>query len=356
MATKQNVRDYSALAGTIYEQVGGEGNIQSLTHCMTRLRFVLKDDAAAGTAQLKQTEGVLDVLQAGGQYQVIIGTHVEHVFKALEEVREQRQKQGAAKAEAQTEAGAGASDKKGLSLLLDTISSIFLPIMAGMMGTGILKGLLVLFTTVGWMSAEGGTYAVLYAAADAFFYFLPLILAVTSARRFGANQFIAMAVAGAFLYPNLVALQTAGTAVSFIGIPVKLINYGSSVIPVIVAVYVLSKLEKLLNRLMPQIIKGIVVPLVCIVVMVPASLMVIGPLTGMLGDAVATGYTALYEFMPPVAGLILAVLWPILVIFGGHWGLVPIVMNNFAVYGYDTLLPVTIATNFAWAVPLWPSA
>ncbi|MNJ46048.1 PTS system beta-glucoside-specific EIIBCA component [compost metagenome] len=217
------------------------------------------------------------------------------------------------------------------------------------MGTGILKGILVMCTEFGWMSPESGTYAVLYAAADAFFYFLPLILAVTSARRFGANQFVAMAVAGSFLYPNLVALYNAGTAITFVGIPVKMINYGSSVIPVIAAVYVLSKIEKFLNKIMPQLIKGIFVPVISIVVMVPLSLMAIGPLTSLLGDAVANGYTALYELMPAVAGLILAVLWPILVIFGAHWGLVPVVMNNFAVYGYDTLLPVTIGTNFAMA-------
>ncbi|WP_145048921.1 MULTISPECIES: PTS transporter subunit EIIC [Paenibacillus] len=348
MADKQNVRDYSTLAKTIYDGVGGEENIQSLTHCMTRLRFVLRDESVAETEKLKKTEGVLNVLQSGGQYQVIVGTHVEHVFNAVENVRGSkgeaapRQNENNEKSEQPEQ-----NEKKGLSLLLDTISSIFLPIMAGMMGAGILKGILVMCTTLGWMSAESGTYAVLYAAADAFFYFLPVILAVTSAKKFGANQSVALAIAGAFLYPNLVALQAAGSSISFIGIPVKLINYGSSVIPVIAAVYILSKLEKFLNKIMPQLVKGIFVPVLCIAIMVPASLIVIGPLTSLLGDSVAAGYTALYEFMPAVAGLILAVLWPILVIFGAHWGLVPIVMNNFAVYGYDTLLPVTIGTNFA---------
>lgn len=355
MAKQQNVRDYSNLAKTIIDKVGGEENVQSLNHCMTRLRFVLKDEGAADTEKLKQTEGVLDVLQASGQYQVIIGTHVEHVFNAVEQVRGQasNKKKDAGEgnqenSESNQKGGQGEkSEKKGLSLVMDTISSIFLPIMAGMMGAGILKGMLVMFTTLGWMSTESGTYAVLYAGADAFFYFLPLVLAVTAARRFGANQFIAMAIAGAFLYPNLVSLFNAGTAISFVGIPVKLINYGSSVIPVIVAVYALAKLEKFLNKIMPQLIKGIFVPVLCIVIMVPASLMVIGPLTSMLGNGVAAGYTALYELMPAVAGLVLAIIWPVLVIFGAHWGLIPIVMNNFAVYGYDTLLPATIGTNFA---------
>lgn len=345
MANKQNVRDYSNLAKTIIEKVGGEENVQSLQHCMTRLRFILKDEAVAETENLKKTEGVLDVLKSGGQYQVIIGPHVEHVYNAIEYVRTPQQV-NQKEQDKETEAK---NEKKGFALLLDTISAIFLPIMAGMMGTGILKGLLVMCTEFGWMSSEGGTYTVLYAAADAFFYFLPLALAVTSARRFGANQFIAMAIAGSFLYPNLVDLYNAGTAISFLNIPVKLINYGSSVIPVIVAVYVLSKLEKFLNKIMPQLIKGIFVPLLSIVIMVPLSLMAIGPLTTMLGDTVAVGYTALYGFMPPLAGFVLAILWPILVIFGAHWGLIPIVMNNFAVYGYDTLLPATLGTNFAMA-------
>lgn len=342
MADKQNVRDYSTLAKAIYDGVGGEENIQSLTHCMTRLRFVLRDVSVAETEKLKKTEGVLNVLQSGGQYQVIVGTHVEHVFKAVEHERGSKETSSPSQEDNEKR-----ENKKGLSLLLDTISNIFLPIMPGLMGSGILKGILVMFTTLGWMSAESGTYSVLYAAADAFFYFLPVILAVTSARKFGANVSVALAIAGAFLYPNLVALHTAGSSISFVGIPVKLINYGSSVIPVITAVYVLSKLEKFLNKMMPQLIKGILVPLLCIVIMVPTSLIAIGPLTNLLGDSVAAGYTALYEFMPAVAGLILAILWPILVIFGAHWGLLPIVMNNFSVYGYDTLLPVTIGTNFA---------
>lgn len=343
MSKKKVVKDYTSLVRAIVEKIGGQSNIQSVTHCVTRLRFVLIDEAKADTDGLKGMEGVIDVLKAGGQYQVVIGTHVTQVYgKLLQELGK---------------ADTGISDKKeeveeqkkGISLLLDTISGIFLPIMGSMMGTGILKGLLVLLTATGLMAETSGTYQVLYAAADAFFYFLPLGLAITAAKKFETNQFLAMAIAGAFLYPNLVTLYNEGASIAFLGVPVKMINYGSSVIPAIISVYALSKLEKALKKLMPELIRGIFVPLLCLVIMVPASLVIIGPVTTALGNAVAAGYTFLYSLCPPIAGMILAALWPILVIFGAHWGLIPVVMNNFSNYGYDTLLPVTTGTNFAMA-------
>lgn len=345
MSKQTKDKDYSQVAGNIVEWVGGEENIQSLTHCVTRLRFVLKDENLAKTDLIQNDSEVINVLKAGGQYQVVIGTHVEKVYDAVEEVLGKNKN-------TEEDSSLNTPDeekKKGLSLVLDTISGIFLPIMGGMMGTGILKGILVFLTTVGWMSEKSGTYTVLYAAADAFFYFLPLVLAVTAAKKFKTNVYIAMAVVGPFVYPNLVTLYNNGDSLHFAGIPVHLINYGSSVIPAIVTVYVLAKLEQFLKKIIPEILKGVLVSLLCIVIMVPLSLLVVGPVTSFIGDMVAAGYTALYSVFPPLAGMILATLWPILVIFGAHWGLIPVVMNNFAVLGYDTLLPVTTGTNFAMA-------
>lgn len=334
---------YIGLATSIIENIGGEENIQSVGHCITRLRFVLKDNKKANTEAIQKLEGVINVLQAGGQYQVVIGTHVPEVFKAIQSVRG-LEDDAVVNIDASQE-----TKKKGVSLILDTISSIFLPIASAMAAAGILKGLLVLFTALGWMSETSGTYAVLYAAGDAFFYFLPLALAITASRKFGANNFVALAVVGPLLYPNLVAMYNAGTEITFMGLPVQFMDYGTSVIPAIFAIYILSKLEKLLKRYIPEVVKGIFVPLLSLVIMVPITLILIGPLSGIIGNFVANGYTFLYDLFPPLAGLVLATLWPILVIFGAHWALVPIVMNNFAVYGYDTLLPVSIGTNFAMA-------
>lgn len=302
MAEKKGAKDYTDLSKSIVEKVGGETNIQSLTHCITRLRFILHDETLAKTEELKNTAGIVDVLKAGGQYQVVIGMHVGEVYNTVQKVLGKEEQSERGEIEELT------NRKKGISLLMDTISGIFMPIMGGMMGTGILKGILVFLTTFGWLSDTSGTYLVLYAASDAFFYFLPLILSVTAAKKFGANQFLAMAVAGAFVYPNLVSLYKEGTSIAFLGVPVKLMDYGSSVIPAIITVYILSKVEKFLKKVMPENIKGIFVPLLSIVIMVPASLLIIGPVTSAIGNGVAIGYTFLYSLCPPVAGMILAAL------------------------------------------------
>lgn len=334
----RKTKDYASLAREIVVKIGGKENVQSVTHCITRLRFVLKDESIAKTDDLKQMDGVMDVLRSGGQYQVVIGTAVEDVFNEVQPLL------GGAAAE-----GTGVKDGDKKASLLDVIAAIFTPILGAMTATGILKGLLIMCTTLGFMSAESEAYTVLYAAADGFFYFLPLALCVTAARKFGCNQFVAFSIGAALVYPNLVAALGAEGGLHFLGMAIPNVSYASSVIPALAAAWVLSWLEKGLKKIVPQILQGVINPLICVVVMVPITLMVIGPATDLVGRGVAGAYSFLYSIFPPLAGAILGGFYPIIVMVGAHWGLVPIVINNFSQYGYDTLSPATTGMNYAIA-------
>lgn len=333
-------KDYTQLAHEIVDKVGGPENIQSVSHCMTRLRFVLKDESKADPKVVSQIEGVIKVMQAGGQYQVVVGTRVPEVYKCI-------LSDGLAKAADSAEGGAQEKGKK--FSILDIVSGVFMPALGGMMATGLLKGLLIMLTTLGVMSTSSDAYVILYAAGDAFLYFLPLALAITAARKFGCNQFVAFAIVATLLYPNLASAMGTEGGLYFLGVPITNVSYSASVIPPIIAVTVLAQLEKLLNKIIPEIIRGIFVPLLCLLIMVPVTLIVIGPAMTWIGNVVAAAYLFLYNLAPPVAGMIMAGLWPLLVIMGAHTATIPIVINNMSIYGYDTLFPVTTGTNYAMA-------
>lgn len=340
-------KDYSQLAKDIVALVGGEENVDSLIHCITRLRFHLKDEGKAQTDKIKQLSGVMGVVVSNGQYQVVIGPHVGDVYQAIGTytgVGLDGEASGA-------NAGEGGTDekKKGIGdMLVDLISAVFLPCMTGMAGAGLLKAVLIMLTNLSLLSTESTTYTILYAAADAFFYFMPIILAANAAKKFKANVTIAMCMAAAFVYPSITGLVGA-EHVTFIGIPVKMISYSSSALPALVAVYVQSKLERLLNKVIPKLVSSIFVPMLTLIVMVPLSFLVIGPVTSTAGNILAAAYTSLYTFCPPLTGFVFAALWPTLIIFGLHWGFFPVVMNNFSVYGFDTCMALTSGCNFSQA-------
>lgn len=334
-------KNYDKLAKDIIKNVGGKENVLSLVHCATRLRFKLKDKEKANKSSLERLEGVITVVESAGQYQVVIGNSVAEVYDTIGNVT------GLA---LNTDANEGSETKKNfLNAAIDVISSIFTPMLSVMCGAGILKGLLMLFTTLGWLASTSGTYKILYAACDSVFYYLPIILAYTSAKKFKANPFVAVAVAGALLYPNITALFATKESIDFLGIPVVLISYSSTVIPIILAVYVLAKIEQFLNKKLPTVCKNFITPTVCLAVVVPLTFLVIGPIGDTLGKLLASGYTAIYSINPMIGGAIVATVWPVLIIFGLHWGFVPIVTNNLAVYGRDTLFTITGPNNFAQA-------
>lgn len=239
------------------------------------------------------------------------------------------------------------SVKELLDIVIDGISGIFLPIVNLLSAAGIMKGILVILTTTHVLSTSDQTYLVLDAMASSLFTFLPILLAYTSAKKFGADPFIAVVIAGMLLYPNLVAVQEAGKTIRFLGIPLLGVKYASSVIPIILAVGALVYLERWLDRVLPEVIRGFLTPLVCILVIGFLTLFAFGPIGKVIGDGLAAGYEWVYALSPVIAGLLLGATVQPMVIFGFHWSLILIAMNNIAVSGHDTVLAMMGPAVFA---------
>lgn len=358
---------YDGLARIIIQNVGGKSNINSVAHCITRLRFKLKDESKANKDVLEATDGVIKVMQSGGQYQVVIGNNVADVYDAVLEVGHF---QGAGTVDEDGNAvDDGESDggkKSPVSILIDMISGVIQPTLGVLAATGIIKGLLALFSFLNILPETSGTYQVLYAVGDGFFYFLPIILGYTAANKFKMNEFIGMAIGIALCYPAMVNITGgevlgtlfAGTAfemsyyTTFLGIPVIMpaSGYTSSVVPIIIACALGTMLEKWLRKVIPDVIKLFVVPFVTLVIMVPLTYLVIGPIATILCNLLTAIFSAIYG-IPVVGGLIAGVLigafWQVLVIFGLHWGLVPLGLINYATLGYDFILSPYFCVSFA---------
>ena len=337
-------KDYGQLSKDIVANVGGEENVVSVFHCATRLRFKVNDKSKVKLDVLKQLKGVITALDSGGQIQIVIGNHVGDVYEAVF-------KNTGLKPDAEASGNMEAVEEKKnlLNTFMETVAGIFAPTLGAMSGAGMLKALLILLTTCGVLTSDMGTYRILYAAADGVFTFIPLFLAVTAAKKFNCNQFVAMGIAAALVYPDLTAAYSAKEALTFLKIPVILASYKSSVMPIVISVYVFSKLEKVLKKIIPDVCKTFLVPMLSFMIMVPATYLVIGPVMDKFGKVLASGYTGMVSLNPVIAGGILGLIWPAAVIFGLHWGFVPIVMNNISTYGRDTLFVITGPNNMAQA-------
>lgn len=335
-------KNYDQLSKDIVKYIGGEENVISLFHCATRLRFKVKDEAGVDKKRLEQLKGVITVINSGGQMQVVIGNDVADVYEAIFA-------NTGLKPENKENDNKSQEKKNLLNTFMETISGIFAPVLGAMSGAGMLKALLILCTTCGLLTSDMGTYRILYAAADGVFTFIPMFLAITAARKFKANEFVSLGIAAALVYPDMTAAFSAGEALTFLKIPVVLVSYTSSVIPIVISIYALSKLEKGLKKIVPSVCKTFLTPMLSLMIMVPATYLVIGPISDTAGKLLASGYTALVGFNPMIAGGILGLIWPAAVMFGLHWGFVPIVMNNIAEYGRDTLFVITGPNNMAQA-------
>lgn len=241
------------------------------------------------------------------------------------------------------------SAKDIINIVIDGISGIFLPIVNLLSAAGIMKGILVILTTTRVLSTTSGTYLILDAMASSLFTFLPVLLAYTSAKKFGADPFTSVVIAGTLLYPNLVAVQASGKTIDFLGIPILGVKYASSVIPIIMAVGMLVYLERWLNRVLPEVVRGFLTPILCIILVGFATLFAFGPLGKVIGDGLAAGYEWVYALSPIFAGLLLGASVQPMVIFGFHWSLILIAMNNIAVSGHDTVLAMMGPAVFAQA-------
>lgn len=347
---------YYELAENILKGVGGKENVKSLTHCITRLRFKLKDEGKADTAGISELDGVIQVMQAGGQYQVVIGAAVDDVYQEL--IDSFGIAGSGSVPEDDGETAKPEKSRNVFNMLIDTVSGSMAPTLMPLAAAGMIKGILALCTAMGWLAATDGTYQVLYAISDGFFYFLPIILGYTAAKKFGCSEFLGMALGAALVYPTMVNLSTtneiigtlfAGTAFemsyysTFLGIPIVLpaSGYTSSVIPILIAVWAASKLEGALNRAIPQLIRSMAVPFLCFVIMAPLTYLVIGPVASLI-SGVLTLITEAVISIPVVGGALVGLLiggsFSTLVMFGLHWAIIPIMLNNIAMIGYDPLM------------------
>ena len=331
--------EYKALAQDILNRVGGKENIVSLVHCATRLRFKLKDNGKADAEGLKANPGVIMVVESGGQFQVVIGNHVHDVWQAV------RQEAGLSDDSEPT----AESVEKGslLGQIIDVVSGIFTPFIGVLAASGILKGMLALAVVCGWLTPQQGTYKIWFAASDALFFFFPLFLGYTAGKKFGGNPFVSMVIGGALTHPLMIqafeASQAPGAAVEhFLGIPGTFINYSSSVIPIILASWVCCWLERKSNALLPSSMKNFFTPAICLAVVVPLTFLLIGPLATWLSHLLAQGYQIIYAVAPWLAGAAMGALWQVCVIFGLHWGLIPLMINNLTVLGHDSMLPMLL--------------
>ncbi len=318
------------LAKIILKEVGGKSNVVTYSHCSTRLRFDLKDVNKVNQKALENTDGVLSVMEVAGQTQVVLGSNVQYVYDELVSLFPLN-----------GESSPKSENKKGFwGTALELISSLFTPLIDTLIGAGILKGLLSVLTATKLLTADSGTYQILNAAADSLYYFLPIVIAITCSKRLKTNLFVSVTIAGALLYPNLTALYDAGKSISFLGIPVHLTAFKSSVFPIIFAIVFLSFVEKGLKKVLPDQIRSRLAPFFSLLIVVPVTIIIFGPVGSFLSSTIANFYMTLYSFNKIVAGGFIGAIAQVLVVFGIHWGLFPIIFSNVEKFGYDTILAV----------------
>lgn len=335
-------RNYDELAFDIVTHVGGEQNVKSLKHCVTRLRFALKDESKAETDYLKNRDGVVTVVSSGGQYQVVIGNQVADVYDAILRVTDIARVRRRGEADGEN----GTSGMNLFDRFVDIVSGIFQPVLGVLCAAGILKGLTAV-TVVFGLDQKSGLYLILNAAGDGMFQYLPLFLAITAARHFKLDSFTGLALGCAMVYPTLATSIKSST--NFLGIPVMLPagGYYQTVVPIILAVWFAAIIQKQMKKIMPDMIKMFAVPLMTLLICVPVSLLAIGPVANGLSAAVGHAFTSVYRFSPVLYGTLLGGFWQVLVMFGLHWGLVPLALIDFAQKGCSTSLVAATAVCFA---------
>lgn len=337
-------KSYDSLAREIISLVGSKENIINLTHCVTRLRFKLKSEEKAQEDKIKKIKGVISVVKGNGQFQIVVGSIVEDLYDTIQAIIGLDVKENKEEVE----------EKKSGTILtrtLNMMSAILNPIVIALAGAGMIKALLVvLTTTLGILDTTGSTYKILSAAGNSVFYFLPLFLAFSSAKAFRCNPYVSLAIVATLMEPNFVKLMTKpGDITSFLGIPVVLMGYSGSLVPAIISILVYSKLEKILKKIIPKSIELFALSFVALLIMVPLTIIVIGPIGVQLADTVGNLVNYLSEKNGMITGAVIGAGWTFLVMLGVQWGVVPIMINNISTYGYDVIRPMVAAATFASA-------
>lgn len=369
--------NYAKSAKEIINLLGGKENVINVTHCATRLRFILKDNQKADKTAIKSVQGVLTVIEAGGQLQVVIGNQVGDAYReVLQRVNIE-------------ENVAVSSPNVGIfSRLMDVISSIFAPFLYPLAACGVLQGIISLLSALGWMDQASGTWRTLNFISWTAFTFLPVLVAFTAAKKFGVNPFTAVIAACALISPDYLNMLTANKILlansadpavqammhqavnnpeisallnsvagiplnapplDFFGIPVKYLSYTSSVIPIILMVWAMSYVQRFFERILPLVIRNLFTPMFCLAIVVPLTLLAFGPIGNAIGGALGGVYNTLYHLSPAVAGFVVGALWMPLVTLGVHWGITPVVVGNYANLGYDTFTALQASPVFAMA-------
>lgn len=326
---------------SIIKDVGGVANIQRMTHCMTRLRFNLADDKKADLDAISKINGVLNTQFQNSQLQIVIGPAVADWYDEISNLT------GIGQEESQE---TDVKEKKGFfSKLLEIFSNVFLPVIPAIAGAGMMKAILGLLSSFSLISQKSDSYIILNLMADATFYFLPFLLAISAAKLFKTNAILSAVLAGALLYPSLINNVGKISNYHFLGLPIPVINYSASVLPIILSVWIMSYLYRFVDKHMPDMLKVIFVPTVVLIIMIPIELIAIGPLGNYLGSILSAASMKLFSFSGALAGAILGGLRPLLVMTGMHQALTPIVFQNFASKGYDVLMPTMLVSTFAQA-------
>lgn len=336
------------LAKNVLDLVGGEQNISGLTHCATRLRFVLKDDNKADLKALDQLEGVLKAQNSGGQVQVVIGAKVDAVYSEVKNLTSDKI------GELTESTDSGPKKRRNpVNVVLETIAGIFTPVLPALVGCGMIKCLATVITAMGYLEGSG-FLTIINMIGDCIFYFMPFFLAVSAANRFKTNPYLAVALAAGLMHPTILnaAAQIAETSVNsidFLGMPILLMKYSSSVIPIILAVWIMSYVYPIVNRVIPKFLQVLLTPMIVLFIMIPVELIVLGPVGSYIGDWLTNGINSLFSTAGVLAGAILGFFKPIMVMFGMHYAIMPIQVQQVATLGATVLLPTALAANLAQA-------
>ena len=338
--------DYENTAKKILQRVGGKDNVINLVHCMTRLRFTLKDESIVDDEAVKKTKGVMGIMKKGGQYQIIIGNDVGNVFNELN-------KFGNFPNEVK-EVPAKSNEKKNIfTMLMDTISGIMAPVIPAIIGAAMIKVLLTLLPMIGVLSTNGQTYQLLSVIGDGAFFFMPVLIAISASKKFGTNMYYAASIALIMLHPNLITLMNtahdAGHTVKFLKyIPVTYASYSYSVIPIILAVYSLRYVERFVDKITPVVTKNFLKPMLVVLIEVPIALIILGPLGAICGNGLSTVVYAIHDKLGFIAIGLVAGVYPFVVMAGMHHAFTPIKLGMIATTGYENFICIgELCSNMA---------
>lgn len=338
--------DYENTAKKILQRVGGKDNVINLVHCMTRLRFTLKDESIVDDEAVKKTKGVMGIMKKGGQYQIIIGNDVGNVFNELNKL-------GNFSNEVK-EVPAKSNEKKNIfTMLMDTISGIMAPVIPAIIGAAMIKVLLTLLPMIGVLSTNGQTYQLLSVIGDGAFFFMPVLIAISASKKFGTNMYYAASIALIMLHPNLITLMNtahdAGQTVKFLKyIPVTYASYSYSVIPIILAVYSLRYVERFVDKITPVVTKNFLKPMLVVLIEAPIALIILGPLGAICGNGLSTVVYAIHDKLGFIAIGLVAGVYPFVVMAGMHHAFTPIKLGMIATTGYENFICIgELCSNMA---------